>query len=275
MGEFTFIANDGCPLHAVAVDFDCEGGTANEDLIVVLFHGGGPDHRMFLPLARSLGDSYRVMLPDVRGYGRSVCSKPSCHNWDRYVGDAIALLDHLGVRRAIIGGGGLGTTIALRTALAYRERVHSLVLISVEDIEDDEAKRTEVAFLDAFAERVRVEGIEAAWAPILQDFAPIIGELVREAIPRSDPSSIAAAAAIGRDRSFRSADELAAINVPTLIIPGNDARHPTALAQNLARILPQGRLASVALIADLLTADDLAKAFAPAIREFLRNTRNS
>jgi hypothetical protein len=145
------------------------------------------------------------------------------------------------------------------------------VLISVEDIEDDEAKEAEIAFLDSFAARVRAEGIEAAWEPILKNLAPIIGSMVREAIPRSDPASIAAAAAIGHDRSFRSVEELAVVTVPTLVIPGIDERHPTALAEHLSRILPKGYLAPVTVSADLHTAEDFARAFAPAIRDFLTN----
>lgn len=123
--------------------------------------------------------------------------------------------------------------------------------------------------MDAFAERVRTEGIDAAWAPILPQLAPIIGALVREAIPRSDPASIAAAAAIGRDRSFHSVEELVVITAPTLIFPGMDERHPRALAEALARILPNGRLAEVSLSEDLNDAEDFGRAFAPAIRDFI------
>lgn len=122
--------------------------------------------------------------------------------------------------------------------------------------------------MDAFAHRVRNDGIEAAWSPIL-DLAPIIGTLVREAIPRSDRESIAAAAAIGRDRSFRSVAELTAVAAPTRIIPGMDERHPAQLAEDLARLLPRGDLATVRLGPELQSTDDLARAFAPAIREFL------
>lgn len=143
------------------------------------------------------------------------------------------------------------------------------MLISVEDIEDDQAKEAEIVFMDAFAARVRAEGIEAAWEPILENLAPIIGAMVRDAIPHSDPASIAAAAAIGRDRSFHSARELAVITAPTLIIPGIDKRHPTALAKELSRILPKAQLAPVTLSADLQTAEDFARTFAPAIRSFL------
>lgn len=272
MSEFIYRGGDGCPLFAATVGPSRESETPRENPVLVLLHGGGPDHHSLVPLARLLADGHTVVLPDVRGYGRSVCTDPSRHTWAQYADDVIALLDHLGARRAVVGGAGLGATITLRAALARPDRVRAAVLISVEDIEDDERKEAEIEFLDAFAARVRDEGIEAAWEPILKDLAPVIGAMVRDAIPRSDPASIAAAAAIGRDRSFRTVGELAALAAPTLIIPGMDARHPTALAEELARILPRGRLAPVTLSAGLRTADDFAGALAPAIRDFLTTT---
>ena len=250
-------------------------GDGVRDLPIVLLHGGGPDHEMFLPLARELAEHHTIALPDIRGYGKSRCADPARHTWAQYVDDVVSLLDHLGWPRAIVGGAGLGSTIALRTALAYPERVEALILMSVEDIEDDVRKQAEIAFMDAFAERARSEGIEAAWAPILSDLAPIIGTLVRDAISRSDAASIAAAAAIGLGRSFHSADELAVITAPTLIIPGMDERHPRMLAEDVVRLLPRGVLATVGLSEDLRTAEDLGRAFAPTIRAFLEQVRHS
>ena len=269
MRTLTYCGNDGWPLFAFVEERPATAAEHSETPLVLL-HGGGPDHEMFAPLARELADLHDVVLPDVRGYGRSICREPERHTWSQYAADVISLLDHIGAERAILGGAGLGTTIALRVAAAYPERVQALVLISVEDIEDDERKQAEIAFMDAFAERARNEGIEAAWAPILPELAPLIGALVREAMPRSDRASIAAAAAIGRDRSFRSIDELAAITAPTLIFPGMDERHPAKLAEDLARLLPHGQLADVRLSVDMRDAQGLAHAFAPAIREFLR-----
>src|SRR3546814_4019808 len=50
-----------------------------------------------------------------------------------------------------------------------------------------------------------------------------------------------------RSRNGRSVSELADIDMPTLVIPGMDERHPQALAEQLARLLPQGKLATAAM----------------------------
>jgi 3-oxoadipate enol-lactonase len=93
--------------------------------------------------------------------------------------------------------------------------------------------------------------------------------MVRDAIPRSNAPSIAAAAAIGHDRAFRQIDELAAIEPPTLIFPGMDYRHPVAVAEHLSKVLPRGRLAALGVSGEVRTAEDFADAFAPGIGEFL------
>ncbi|MGW5384494.1 alpha/beta fold hydrolase [Nocardia sp. NPDC003963] len=257
---FTYSGHDGHPLRA---------DTRGSGTPVVFLHGGGPDHRSLLPLADRLADTYRIVLPDIRGYGQSRCPDPASHTWFRYAEDVTALLDHLGVERAVLAGMGLGSTITARTVIAHPDRFAAAILISPEDIEDDSAKQAETAFLDAFAETVRTHGIEAAWAPVLPELAPVIGTLVRDAIDRSDPASIAAAAAIGRDRAFGTPAELAALTVPTLVIPGIDHRHPTRFAEQVAGILPDGRLDSGVFTEQVDTIEELAAALAPAIRRFL------
>ena len=91
-----------------------------------------------------------------------MCADPARHTWARYADDVAALLDHLGVSSAAVGGTGLGATITLRACLAHPDRVAAAVLISVEDVEDDHAKQAEIEFMDAFADRVRTAGIQAA-----------------------------------------------------------------------------------------------------------------
>lgn len=221
--QLTYGGEDGWPL---SVWTTARQSTTSET--VVLLHGGGPDHHSMVPLACWLGPDVRTVLPDIRGYGHSVCRDASRHTWTQYADDVVALLDKLGIERASLVGAGIGTTIALRTAVEHAARVRSLALISVEDIEDDVKKAAEIAFMDAFGERASNAGLEAAWAPILPDLAPIIAELVREAMPRCDAASMAAAAHIGRDRAFRTVEDLATVDAPTLVFPGMDARHGRA-----------------------------------------------
>lgn len=267
-----YAGSDGCPLYALrsSVPHDTRAADAP---VLILLHGGGPDHRSLVPLAARLAGEATVVLPDVRGYGRSVCADPGRHTWAQYARDVISLLDGLGAQRAVLGGAGLGATVSLRTAVTHPDRVSGLVLISVEDIEDDAAKEAETAFMEAFAARVRAEGVEAGWAPILRELSPIIGAMVREAMADADPASLAAAAAIGRDRAFRHVDELLGIEVPTLVFAGADWRHPAALARTLAERLPRGRMAEAPMSGELRTTEDFARAFAPEIAEFVRELR--
>ena len=269
MFELAYFGADGCPLFAFSTEA-LPGVTAAHRPVLVMLHGGGPDHRSLIPLAKLLSDDAVVILPDVRGYGRSRCSDSRRHTWQQYADDVAALLNHVHVHAAVVGGAGLGTTISLRTAIGYPERIAGLVLISVEDIEDDEAKAAEIVFMDAFAERVRTRGIEAGWAPILPNLSRIVGKMVRDAMQDADPASVAAAAAIGHDRAFRSIEELLVVEAPTLLFAGADWRHPAVLARKLAELLARGRLGDASMSDELLTTEDFARAFAPEIRAFVR-----
>lgn len=258
--DVRFLGWDGIPLFATSFGV----GPA-----VVLLHAGGPDRWSLAPLAERLAVRYAVVVPDVRGYGASVCVDPTRHTWAQYADDVFALLDHLGVEAAAVGGTGLGATVALRAGLLAPDRLRALVLISLEDIEEDDAKAAEIAWLEAFYAKARADGLGAAWEGILPMFPPVVGAMVRHAIPRANPESIIAAGAIAHDRSFRSIDELAAIAVPTLLVPGDDARHPRALAEGCARIMPNATVARVAFTAALETVEDFAALMAPELLDYL------
>lgn len=263
MTSLWYEAGDGTRLHAVRISASATGMPP-----LILLHGGGPDHHSMLPLARALVGQHDVILPDLRGYGLSVCLDAACYTWNRYVGDLLALLDHLGIESAAFCGAGIGATITLRFALAHRDRIEAGILISLEDIEDDEAKAQEILFLDAFAHRIGTMGLTAAWESILPSMAPVIGSMVREAVARSDAESIIAAAAIGHDRAFRGIEDLDDLNVPLLIFPGMDPRHPAALARGLADRLDKAQFGRPQL-KGITCSEDFGRAYAPAIRSFL------
>ena len=119
-----------------------------------------------------------------------------------------------------------------------------------------------------------MSGVEEAWEPILPELSPVIRTMVREAMGDADARSLAAAASIGRDRAFRSPEELFAIAVPTLFFAGGDWRHPAALATALAARLPDARLGKASMSDGLRTTKDFADAFAPEIAAFVRKIRD-
>ena len=91
---------------------------------VVLIHGGGLDHRMWDDQIEPLSETFRVIVFDVRGFGRSSSSEPRHRKFE----DLAALLDHLEIRRVRLVGLSLGGRIAIDFALSYPDRVRSLVL---------------------------------------------------------------------------------------------------------------------------------------------------
>jgi pimeloyl-ACP methyl ester carboxylesterase len=114
---FTFRGQDGRGLSAQVMG---AGPT------LVLLHGGGSDGPGgLLPLARQLRDRFRVVLPELRGV-EDLADVPLSRA--RLIRDIEALLDHLDLRRAAVGGEGLGADLALHMATARPARVRAAVL---------------------------------------------------------------------------------------------------------------------------------------------------
>ena len=71
----------------------------------------------------------RVIALDQRGHGESAkLYDPADYTREKLAGDVLALMDHLGVRRADVFGYSMGTRTALGVALAAPERVTNLIL---------------------------------------------------------------------------------------------------------------------------------------------------
>src|SRR5438093_13624358 len=76
-----------------------------------------------------LARGHRLVLWEPRGHARSDSPEdPAKYSFRRWALDLKAVLDHLGLRRAHVGGLSLGAGIATRFALAFPGRVRSLVV---------------------------------------------------------------------------------------------------------------------------------------------------
>jgi 3-oxoadipate enol-lactonase len=105
---------------------------------VVLAHGFLMNRSMFDPQVAALRDRYRVITWDERGVGETVDDGQPFTYWD-LAADCLALLDHLDIGVAVVGGMSQGGFISLRLALAAPERVRALILLDTQaGMEDPE-----------------------------------------------------------------------------------------------------------------------------------------
>lgn len=97
---------------------------------VIFSHGFLMDHEMFAPQVEELSDEFRCITWDERGFGASKAAGPFSY-YDS-AADCLAILDHLGIDRAVLGGMSQGGFLSLRAALRSPDRVKALVLIDTE-----------------------------------------------------------------------------------------------------------------------------------------------
>jgi 3-oxoadipate enol-lactonase len=121
------------PINGQRIRFDDTGG---DGMPVVLAHGFLMDREMFAPQVQALSPEFRVITWDERGFGETEFDGKPFSYWDS-AKDCLALLDHLGIHRAVIGGMSQGGFLSLRAALLSPERVRALVLIDTQSGTED------------------------------------------------------------------------------------------------------------------------------------------
>ncbi len=119
-------------LNGTEISYSDTGGAGP---VVVLSHGILMDQTMFGRQADELAPDFRVITWDQRGHGGTEAPGPFSY-WDS-AKDLLALLDHLDVPRAVLGGMSQGGFLSLRAALLAPDRVRALILIDTQaGIED-------------------------------------------------------------------------------------------------------------------------------------------
>jgi pimeloyl-ACP methyl ester carboxylesterase len=219
---------------------------------VVLLHGLTATRRYVVMGSRTLERTgHRVIAYDARGHGRSSpAPSAGAYAYADLAGDLLAVLDVLGVDRAVLAGASMGAHTLLRVALEAPARVRGIVAITPAfdpgmpaDLErwDELAHGLRRAGVEGFIAAYRVEDeVPAAW----QD---TVRTVLRQRMAQHAHLNAVADAlqAVPRSRPFGSFDELRAIGVPTLVVASRDEAdpgHPRAIGETYAAAIPGARL---------------------------------
>jgi pimeloyl-ACP methyl ester carboxylesterase len=244
---------------------------------LVFLHGHPFSRAMWGSQLDALSDEFRVVAPDLPGYGESP-PLAQIMSMRRFAGAVLELLNVLGIRRATFVGLSMGGLVAMELGLGHPERVDGLVLAATTAApptdEDVERRRRAASDIDAHgmlghtAEMLpRLFGPAASRDPALT--VPIVSTMLR--------TSPAGAAAALRGRAERPDYErlLGGLGPPALVVAGDrDAYSTKEVTEQLVAALPDPEVVLLPGVGHFpnLEAPD---AFDGAVRAFARRASSS
>jgi pimeloyl-ACP methyl ester carboxylesterase len=247
-------------------------------------HGHGPrttvllpglllSQKMQTPLARRLaGRGNRVITLDPLGHGESDRPLESWHySMSAFATQTVALLDHLEIEQAIVGGTSLGANITLEVASLAPERLRGMVVeMPVLDsaIAACGAAFTPLLFALKFGEPAMSALARGARA-VPRRWVPSLLELGLDWVSQDPGPSAAVLGGILYGRAAPDHNERRTFQAPALVIGHpRDPVHPFSDAGMLADELPHGRLVNASSILELrLRPERLTRTIAAFVEE--------
>jgi pimeloyl-ACP methyl ester carboxylesterase len=213
--------------------------------VIVLIHGLLMDGRMFSVLAPTLAaHGHRVITVDMLGHGSS--AQPYVmteYSMPQFGHDVIALLDHLELAQAVVGGTSLGANVALEVAVASPGRVRGLVLEM--PVLENALPAAAAAFVPlALALRSSQRVMTAlAWLTRRIPRTHYLADIMIDFVRRDPAASLAVLDGLLFGRVAPPIEDRRTLTQPTLVIGHpKDPIHPFSDADRTARELPNARL---------------------------------
>ncbi|WP_052864302.1 alpha/beta fold hydrolase [Streptomyces niger] len=239
---------DTASLNGTVLAYDVAG--PDDGTPVLLIHGHPFNRTLWEPQVAALAAAgYRVVTPDLRGYGQSPVSGDVVYLSD-FADDLAALLDHLGIPKAVVGGVSMGGQITMEMQARHPDRVAAMVLSdSSAPAETPDGK----LFRNRLADRLLAEGMAGYADEVIDKMLaaynvtalPDVADRVLTMMRTTDPRG-AAAALRGRAERPDYRPGLAAVDVPVLLLVGaDDAYTPPADAEEIRRHVPHAQLAVI------------------------------
>ena len=249
---------------------------ANDGEPLLMIQGLGASSRGWIRQRRAFSKHYRCIAFDNRGVGHS--DKPEgAYDLAEMAEDAIAVLDAAGVDTAHVMGASMGGVIAQILAVLHPDRVRTLVLACTASRHHEWRRELLREWRDTAAETGmrHVAGRSLRWLVgsrmrrRLELPASLLWPLIAAAPAHAFVSQVNAI--LDADDGLR--EELAALDVPTLVITGSqDILTPVGDAEELAETIPGAELVIVPGAAHAVMVDH-APAFNDAVLSFLGRHR--
>ena len=196
---------------------------------VVLVHGSPGTSRVFGSVTPALAAGFRVIVPDLPGFGASTHKLPD-YSFRAHAQYILELLNELRIRKAQLVGFSMGGGVVLSMADIAPERVASIVLLSAIGVQEQE-------LLGSYWLNHVLHGAQLGALWLLREGAPHFGFLDRIALD------------VEYARNFYDSDQrplrtiLERYKGPMLILHGNrDPLVPVAAAMEHHQLVPQSRL---------------------------------
>ncbi|HEU0252026.1 MAG TPA: alpha/beta fold hydrolase [Pyrinomonadaceae bacterium] len=242
---------------------------------LVLIHGYPFNRTLWDEQVNVLTHSYRVIVPDLRGFGDSDASTGSS-TMNRLAQDVARLMDHLGISQAVIGGLSMGGYVVLAFYKQFPSRVRALILADTRAQADtEEGKQTRAQQ----AEKALTEGMGGIADAMLPKLLtpetvskrPEIVKRVRDMMLKTKPEG-AAAALQGMAEREDQTQLLSQITVPTLILVGSeDPITPVADSEKMHEAIAGSRLVVLDKASHVSNIEQ-AEQFNQELKRFLRES---
>jgi len=215
---------------------------------LVLLHGFPLDSRIWREQVAGLSDRFRVIAPDLRGFGQSKSN--DAFTMESLADDVHALLGDLGAWPAIVGGLSMGGYVMLAYAKKYPTDLRGLMLIDTKaegdtpEGKEGRQKMIELARSQG-AKAVADQMMPKMLAPDADKSRPQVKRELDQIMQGQTPLTIEHALSAMRDRSDSVAN-LPSIATPTLVIVGeHDAITPPAGAEKMSKAIPHATYALI------------------------------
>ena len=240
---------------------------------VVLLHPFPLNHHFWAAVAERLSTRYRLIMPDLRAHGDSEAGDGPA-TMEKMAGDLALLCREERIARAWFVGVSIGGYMLFEFWRRYREHVGALVLANTRAAAETPETRANRL---AMADKVLREGtagfiaemLPKLMSPVTLTNRPDIVDAARRMMQQMSPQDIAAVQQGMADRPD-SVPTLRTIDVPTLVIAGEDDSIARAEFELMRQQIPQSRL-NLILRAGHYAALEQPEDFAGLLRSFFDN----